>query len=116
MVKISILDNYLLISIQGWHKVWALKSSIKIPLKNIENAKLNLGIKKYPTGLRIPGTNIYPFLVAGTYRGMKNEFWDVRHWNNSIIIETKGNYKYKQLILEVDNPQETVNLINTSIL
>ena len=58
----------------------------------------------------IPG-----LIVAGTYRANGDKvFWDVVNQNKSIIINLK-NSEYKQLILEVENPEAVVDEINCKI-
>lgn len=115
MVEIILVNNTLKISILGIHKLLSLKSHISILIKDITSARLNIGSESivYPKGIRMLGTNIFPFLVAGTYKHSGNEFWDVRDWRKSIIIETQS--KYKRIIVEVKNPLETISFINKAI-
>ncbi len=115
MVKINIVNNILKINILGVHKLLSLKSSIIIPLSNIISVKHNTGsdLITHPKGIRMLGVNLFPFLVSGAYRGFGNEFWDVRNWEKSIVIETKD--KYKRIIVEVENPLKTIGLIDKAI-
>jgi len=52
-------------------------------------------------------------ITAGTYyhRGQKN-FWDVVKKRNAIVVELKDE-KYKNLIIEVANPKEALELLNS---
>jgi hypothetical protein len=51
-------------------------------------------------------------ITAGTYlKNGKRDFWDVCNKQNAIIVEIKDTY-YDKLIIEVNNPQETINLLN----
>lgn len=116
MVTIEILDDTLVLEVQGLHQLWALKRRMEIPVSNIVQVyaepSTTLGWWK---GFRAPGTHIPGYFVAGTfYQNGKRIFWDVRHPKNTIIIDLRDE-RYNQLIVEVENPKDTVKEIRASL-
>jgi hypothetical protein len=62
MVRVSIEADRVRFEVEGWDKLWALKSSLEIPLAHIRS----VGIDPEPArgwwhGLRLPGTEIPGF-------------------------------------------------------
>lgn len=114
MVRVTADNDHFVFDIVGLHKLWSFKDQIRIPREHIARAHKNIGSLPLWKGLRMPGIHV-PFLItAGTYykRGGKN-FWDVVRKRNAIVVELK-NDKYKRLIIEVENPDETLSLLNSS--
>lgn len=112
MVQITKTQNLLIIDILGFHKLWALKHQLRIPIADFVNAYQNDVEFNEFKGIRF-GTYI-PFLItAGTYfwKGKRN-FWDVMNKKNTIIIELKNN-QYNKLYVEVENPTEILTLLNS---
>ena len=118
MVTITKTNTETSFEIKGIHKIWALKSEIRIPNYHILNAYQNRNevdewkIKAY-------GTHV-PFVIkAGTfYSGEKSDviFMDVMHPEKVIIVDLQDE-QYKKLIIEVENPEESITLLkNTNTL
>ncbi len=115
MVTITKENDCFVFTIKGWHKLWAFKSSITIESKNMVKAFQDREILKGFKGFRIPGTYIPGVIVAGNYfRHGKKTFWDVCHKKNAIIIDLK-NTNYDRLIIEVNNPQQDLQMLNNII-
>lgn len=113
MVKVTVKDEQVVFDVVGLHKLLSFKDRIVVPRKHI--AKVHANHEAFPwwkKGWRIPGTHIPFVITAGTYyyRGTKN-FWDVVKERNAIVVELK-NEKYNNLIVEVENPKETLALLN----
>jgi len=88
-----------------------LKSKINIPKENIIQAYQNEEELNSWSGWRIPGTYIPYLITAGTfYRKGNRNFWDVMNKENTIIVELKDSF-YNKLYIEVENPEETINLL-----
>lgn len=112
MVDLSIASGNLELHVRGADKLWALKSSLEIPLQHIA------GIRADPTvalgwwhGIRMPGTNIPGVLTAGTfYQHGKRVFWDVHNPENTVVIELHDE-RYDELIVEVADPRLTVEQV-----
>ena len=113
MVSISETKDEFIFNIIGWHKIWALKSKINIPKENIIQAYQNEEELKSCSGWRIPGTFIPYLITAGTFYSEGNRnFWDVMKKEKTIIVELKDNF-YNKLYIEVEHPEETVQLLNS---
>ena len=112
MVTIEIQDDILHLEVEGWSKLWSLRSHMEIPLENIVRVytepDTTLG---WWHGIRAPGTHIPGVLVAGTfYKDGKRIFWDVKNAEKTIVIDLKDEH-YQQLIVEVAYPKDVVKEI-----
>jgi hypothetical protein len=116
MVDLTISDGNLVLHVRGADQLWALKSSLEIPLRHIE------AIRADPTvahgwwhGVRLPGTNIPGVITAGTfYQHGQRVFWDVHNPDKTIVIELKDE-RYSELIVEVADPNAAVELIQSAL-
>jgi len=110
MVAISKQDENFIFTVQGMHKVWALKSQLVIPASDIVRVHRDIDSISWWKGFRF-GTNIPFVLTAGTFFkwGEKN-FWDVADKNNCIVVDLKDE-SYNHLIIEVENPEEAIKLL-----
>jgi len=112
MVNLTVTDDEFIFNLKGLHKIWALKSNINIPEENIVQAYQNEEELNSWRGWRIPGTYIPYLITAGTfYRKGNRNFWDVMNTKKTIIVELKDSF-YNKLYIEVENPEETINLLN----
>lgn len=114
MVLVTVSENEMKLVIKGVHKLWALKSKMNIAINQIKDVRINQVIKK-PEGCRLYGCYIPGFIYSGTYYSENGKvFWDVSNIDKSIIIDL-NNSDYSQLIIEVDNPEKTVNEIKNKL-
>jgi hypothetical protein len=117
MVHITIENDKVVLEVQGWDKLWALKSRLEVPRSNIR------GVSADPTiacgwwkGWRAPGTHLPGVIIAGTfYQDGKRIFWDVKDPEKSIVIELADD-RYDQLIVEVADPAAEAKRIRDVIL
>jgi hypothetical protein len=116
MVELSISDGNLELQVRGADKLWALKSSLEIPLRHIAGIRADAAVARgWWHGIRLPGTNIPGVLTAGTfYQHGKRVFWDVHNPENTVVIELRDE-RYDELIVEVADPQLTVELIRAAL-
>lgn len=111
MVTIEKHGKNFVFEIRGFHKLWALKSQLTIPVENIVEAYPNQQRLDFLPGLRMPGTHFPGLITAGTYI-LKDGiiFCDVVNHQNSIVVELRDQY-YKMLVIEVENPSEAIRLL-----
>ena len=116
MVDLSIANGNLELQVRGADKLWALKSSLEIPLRHIAGIRADPSVAHgWWHGIRLPGTNIPGVLTAGTfYQHGKRVFWDVHNPENTVVIELRDE-RYDELIVEVADPQLTVELVRAAL-
>jgi len=116
MVDLSISGGNLELQVQGADKLWALKSSLEIPLRHVAGIRADPSVAHgWWHGIRLPGTNIPGVLTAGTfYQHGKRVFWDVHNPKNTVVIELRDE-RYDELIVEVADPQLTVELVRAAL-
>ena len=116
MVELSVAEGKLTLRVMGADKLWALKSSLEIPLLHIAGVRADPEVARgWWHGVRLPGTNVPGVITAGTfYQDGKRVFWDVHHPESTIVIDLHDEH-YNQLIIEVADPQAAVNLIQTAL-
>ncbi|GIF19148.1 hypothetical protein BJ973_006195 [Actinoplanes tereljensis] len=115
MAQIKIDGDQLIVEIEGWDKLWALKSRLEIPLANVRGATADPGITQEPKGVRAPGAYVPGVITAGTFHiNGERVFWDVHHPANAVVIQL-ADERYTRLIIEVPNPRETVDQIEQAI-
>lgn len=111
MVTITREENNFVFEINGWHKLWALKSQLKIPAENIVSASPNTRNLNTMIGLRMPGTHLPGLITAGTYITKDGTiFCDVMDHAKSILVKLSDEH-YKQLIIEVEDPEAAIRLL-----
>jgi hypothetical protein len=118
MVRIEIDGSALDIQVQGIHKLWALKSSLRVPLSDIRDVRHDPErARRLMPGLRIPGTHIPSVYTAGTYyqADFRPDFWTVRDPDRAIVIQCREDAAYDEIIVEVEDPHRTVEVIRTAI-
>lgn len=117
MVELSVTGGKLILDVLGADKLWALKSSLEIPLQHVRNARADPTVARgWYHGLRMPGTNIPGVLTAGTfYHHDQRVFWDVHNPENTIVIELHDE-QYNELVVEVSDPRAALELIRGAIV
>ena len=96
MVDLSIAEGSLKLHVRGADKLWALKSSLEIPLLHITGIRADPSVAHgWWHGIKLPGTNIPGVLTAGTfYQDGKRRFWDVHHPKNTgAVYFNPGNHR-----------------------
>ncbi len=116
MVEISVLEDRLELRVMGADKLWALKSSLEIPLRHIAGIRADPSVARgWWHGLRMPGTNLPGVITAGTfYQDGKRVFWDVHHPENTVVMQLHDE-RYDELIVEVADPNQTVAMVQTAL-
>jgi hypothetical protein len=115
MARVSIAGDDLIVDVEGLDRLWALKSRLTVPLANVRGATADPGIVRERKGIRSPGTHVPGVIVAGSfYTEGERVFWDVHNGDSAIVIEL-GDEKYARLVIEVDDPQGTVDMIEKAV-
>jgi hypothetical protein len=112
MVELSVAEGKLVLHVRGIDQLWALKSSLEIPLQHITGVHADPTIARgWWHGLKLMGSDIPGVLHAGTfYQQGKMIFWDVHNPENTIVIELRDE-RYRQLVVEVADTNAAVQLI-----
>ncbi len=116
MVDLTVTDDKLILHVEGTDKLWALKSTLEIPLAHISGVRADPEIARgWWHGLKMPGTNIPGVITAGTfYRDGKRVFWDVHHPDKTIVLDL-NHEEYQQFIVEVADPEAAVQLLTKAL-
>jgi hypothetical protein len=118
MVTIAIDGTALDIQVQGIHRLWALKSSLRVPLADVHSVRHDPDrARRVIPGFRIPGTHIPYVYTAGTYyqADFRPDFWTVRDAERAIVIQCREGAAYDEIIVEVEDPIGTVERIRAAI-
>jgi hypothetical protein len=125
LVTIAITDGILELRVDGLHKLWAFKDSLRIPLASIEMVRSDAArARAGPEGARNPGTSIPGVITAGTFNaGVNRTFWDVHNPDNAISIKLRNPQglfagiedRYDEFIVEVEDPIDAVERINRAL-
>lgn len=116
MIEIRIEAERAIFEVEGWDKLWSLRSRLEIPLAHIKGAHAD----PHPAmgwfdGLKLMGTGLPNIFRAGTfYQDGGLVFWDVRHPEMTIVVELEHE-RFQKLIVEVADPQAAVALINNAL-
>jgi hypothetical protein len=115
MATISIDGSNLNIDVEGMDRLWAMKSRLTIPLAHVRGAGTDPEITRRPKGWRGPGAYVPGVIAAGTFhKGGDKVFWDVHDNDRAVVIEL-ADETYQRLVIEVDDPSATVELIERAI-
>lgn len=116
MVTVSVADDRLRLEVQGWHKLFALKSELEVPLARVKSVRQDsepaLG---WCHGIKLPGTDLPGIITAGTfYQRDGAVFFDVEDPERTIVIELEDD-EYRRLVVEVADPPATIRMLQTAL-
>ena len=112
MVSVTVESDRAVFEVEGWDKLWALRSRLEIPLAHVTDVEANVDqVNRWWHGLKVMGADLPGLFAAGTfyYHG-ELVFWDVRQLSNTIIVSL-DHERYRKLIIEVADPSATVVLL-----
>lgn len=110
MVRISVHDDRVHFEVERWDKLWALRSSLEIPLAHIRAVRADsVAARGWWHGFRIAGTNVPGVLTAGNFyqAGEGWVFYDVHDPEGTIVLELDDE-RYQRLVIEVADPAAAV--------
>jgi hypothetical protein len=112
---VSVEGDLLTVVMHGLDKLWSMKSQLDIPLAHVRGAHADPTIAHESKGWRGPGGNVPGVLTAGTFHQHGELiFWDVHSGDNAVVVELEHD-KFERLVIEVDDPPATVQLIERAI-
>jgi hypothetical protein len=106
MTEYQIEGDTLKLTVEGMDKLWALRSHLSIPLRDISEvvADPERGAGGF-SGVKLGGARIPGILQAGTFLGAGGMvFWDVHQPGHAIVISLEHEH-YKQLVIDVPDPE-----------
>ena len=109
MVHVSIHGDRVRFEVEGWDRLWALRSQLEIPVAHIRAVRADPEpARGWWHGLRLPGTQIPGILTAGSfYQSDGFVFYDVHDPERTVVIELDHEH-YQRLVIEVENPAAVV--------
>ena len=115
MVDISVSDGVVHFRVEGWDKLWALKSELAISLAHIRGVRADPAVARgWWHGIKAPGTSLPGVITAGTfYQHGKRVFWDVHDPEHTIVVELSDE-RYDELIVEVADPAAAVQRLQSA--
>lgn len=118
MVTLEIEGDHLRITMQGHHKLWAMKSTLSLPLRDIRDVRVDPErAKRWWKGVRFPGTEVPGLYAAGTFyeSDMRPDFWSVRKPEQAIVIQCATDADYDEIIVEVEDPSAEIARLRNAI-
>ncbi len=116
MVEIHIEGPTAVFTVQGWDKLWSLRSRLEIPLAHIRDIHADSSpAMGWFQGLKVLGSDIPNVIRAGTfYQDGGWVFWDVRHPEKAIVIELHHE-RFQKLVVEVADPATAIQLLKQAL-
>jgi hypothetical protein len=116
MVQVSIHNDRVRFEVEGWDKLWALKSQLEIPAAHIRAVRADPEpARGWWHGRRRPGTQVPGILTAGSfYQSGGFVFFDVHDPERTVVIDLDHEH-YQRLVIEVADPAEVVQRLRSVI-
>jgi hypothetical protein len=116
MVRVSVHEDRVHFDVEGWDKLWSLKSQLDIPLAHVRAVRADPDAARgWWLGLRMPGTRIPGLLTAGTFLQADGAvFFDVHDPERTVVIELDHEH-YQRLVVEVEDPGDVVARLQAAI-
>jgi hypothetical protein len=115
MVDVTQQGDSLVFEVEGWDKLWALRSRLEIPLSHIKGARVDDDdAKGWWHGVKVGGADIPGVVTAGAfYTKGRLVFYDTHKPEHTIVVDL-DHENYDALILQVRDPAGAVKLISDS--
>jgi hypothetical protein len=116
MVEIGVEGDKAVFEVQGWDKLWSLRSRLEIPLAHITSARWDpKPAMGWFQGVKLAGADVPNLFRAGTFfQEGELVFWDVLHPERTIAVGLEHEH-YRKLIVEVADPGAAVALLTKAI-
>ena len=116
MVNVVVEGDRVRFEVEGWDKLWAVKSQLEIPLTHVRAVRADPEpARGWWHGVRLPGTQIPGLLTAGSfYQSGGFVFYDVHDPERTVVIELDHEH-YQRLVIEVASPADVVETLRSAI-
>lgn len=106
-IDVEVSEDLVVVNLTGKDRIFALKSSLKIPAAKIRSVEV-LPRRDVPpvkgVMLRIPGTYIPGAVHHGTYGlGANREFW-AYYRQEEVLVISVDEWEYRRIVLGTENP------------
>ena len=109
MVTVEVGKEYVSLKFEGTQRFLALKSTVKIPLANINEVSTDPASAPWIAGEF--GSHVPPFFWAGTFwTTTGKKFYYIRDRSKCVTLKLK-NHEYAEVIIEVDEKKITAEKI-----
>ena len=110
--EIRVEGNSIIFQLRGIDKVLALKSQLKIPIEHIVDVSIERADWNIFNQLRLGGSAFPGKLKEGRYLSRKEGwlFYEMKDPDSCVTVSLKDE-RYKKIIFEVKNKEESANLI-----
>ena len=116
MIDVTVDADKIVFEVEGWDKLWAMRSRLEIPIAHIKGARIDGDATKgWWKGVKVGGAQIPGVIVAGTfYTQGRLVFYDAHKSEHTIVVDLEHE-NYDALILQVRDPEAALKLITTTI-
>ena len=118
MVEVRIDGNAVVFEILGLHKLWALRSRVRVRLANVRDVRVVADLREVHepgrTWFRAPGTHIPGLIKAGSFLSEgRSVFWAVGRRRPAIVVEL-AHEGFDRLVVEVADPAHAVEALKAA--
>lgn len=116
MVDVTIVDNRVVFEVEGFDKLWSLRSRVEIPLTHVTAVVHDPAqVGRWWHGWKVMGADMPGLFAMGTfyYHG-ELVFWDVRDPAHTVVVSI-AHERYKKLIVEVSDPEAVVDRLRQAL-
>jgi hypothetical protein len=112
---ISIENNNLVFTLVGVDRVLAMKSKLIVPLDHVKAVSTDKADWNYFNMLKVAGARIPGVVVEGRFVDKEGLlFYDMHDPDKCVTVEL-SNERYKKVVFEVENKEETAKMIEKEI-
>lgn len=115
MVKVSIDEKSLKISLSLFEKIRALSPSLEIELKNVRGATDDPAFIKDGLGIRAPGTGFPGLIAEGTFYKKGDRIFALWHKGQQAVVIELQNSFYDRLVIGCKDAKQLAKEINAVI-
>ena len=116
MVDVTIEGGKAVFEVEGWDKLWALRSRLSIPLDHISGVKQDEDAAKgWWHGVKVGGADLPGVITAGAFFSKgRLVFYDVHKPENTIVVDLRHD-SYDRLVLQVRDPKAAAKTLRDAI-